>query len=64
MIKQQVDEKLVTAYVQQHLLADEGKARSQFQQKVGNVFNQSVFDLALLGIKSQAEEVETVRVFQ
>ncbi|MNI70254.1 hypothetical protein D3C73_1260560 [compost metagenome] len=64
VIEQQVDEELVTTNIQQHLLADEGKACAQFQQELGDMLDQSVFDLTLLRIKRQAEEVEAVRIFQ
>ena len=37
VIEKQVDEELVAAYVQQHLPADEGKARPQLQQELGDV---------------------------
>ena len=48
VIEQQVDEELVAAHVQQHLPAHECKTGSQFQQKLGDVFDQGAFDLALL----------------
>ncbi|MPN26185.1 hypothetical protein SDC9_173609 [bioreactor metagenome] len=64
VIEQQVDEEFLAADVQQHLPADEGKAGAQFEQEVGDVLHQGVFDVALVGCLGQAEEIETVGVFQ
>jgi hypothetical protein len=64
VIEKQVDEELVAAHVQQHLPADEGEAGTQFQQELGDVLHQRAFDLALLRLVGQAQEVEAVRVLQ
>ena len=64
VIEQQVNEKLVATYVQQHLPTDKGKAGAQLQQKLGHVLDQSIFDLTLLRLIGQPEKIETIRVFQ
>ena len=64
VVEQQVDEKLVSAHIQQHLPPDEGKARAQLQQEFGNVFDQGVFNLPLLRHIGQSKKVEAIRVFQ
>ena len=64
VVEQQVDEKLVTAHIQQHLPPDEREARAQFQQEFGDMLHQGVFDLALLRLVGQAQKIETIGVFQ
>ncbi|MNV62669.1 hypothetical protein D3C71_1552250 [compost metagenome] len=54
MIEQQVDKELVATYIQQHLPSNERKACAQLQQKLGDVFDQGVFDLTLLRLIAQA----------
>ena len=63
VVEQQVDEKLVIAHVQQHLSPHEREPRAQFQQKLGDVFHQSVFNLALTRLFAQSQKVQAVRVF-
>lgn len=64
MIEQQVDEELVATHVQQYLSADEGEARTQFEQEIGDVLYQCLFDVAFLRFLAQAEKIEAVRIFQ
>ncbi|GEM_PF-6583829 len=34
VVEQQVNEEFISPYIQQHLAADKGEARAQFQQKI------------------------------
>src|SRR5690606_746865 len=64
VVEQQVDEKLLAAHVQQHLPANEGEARTQLQQEIGDVLYQRLLDFAFSCFLAQAEKIEAVRVFQ
>jgi hypothetical protein len=64
MIKQQIQAKILTAYLQWKLFAYERKTRSQLQQKLLDMLNQSILKFSLLGFCSQAEKVEQIWVFQ
>ncbi len=64
MVEQQIDEKLVTTHIQQHLPADEGEASTQFQQKFSDVLDQRILDGTLTRFAAQAKKVEAIRVFQ
>jgi hypothetical protein len=57
VVEQQVDKKLVAAHIQQHLPPDEGKARAQLQQEVGDVLDQDVFNFALARLFAQTQKV-------
>ena len=64
VIEEQVDEKLVARHLQAELPPDERKARTEFQQEARDVADQTVFDLALMRVITQAQKVEQVRVFE
>jgi hypothetical protein len=64
VIKQQVNEELIARDFQPELPPHIGKAGTQLDQETGDMANQRVFDFALMGIVSKAEEVEQIRVFQ
>jgi hypothetical protein len=64
VVEQQVYEKLLASHIQEHLPSDEGKARAEFQQEVGDVLDQRGFDLPFLRLLAQTEEIEAIRVFE
>ncbi|MOA08031.1 hypothetical protein D3C78_1277650 [compost metagenome] len=64
VVEQQVNEEFVAAYIQRYLPPDKRKACAQLQQKLGDVFDQGVFDFAFLRLIAQAEEVKPIRIFQ
>ncbi len=64
VVEEQVDKELVAGHFQPELPPDKGKACPQFQQKAGDMANQTVLNLALVGIVAQTKEVKQVRVFQ
>ena len=48
----------------ERLAQDLRKTGAQLQQKIGDMFDQGVFDFTFLRVKGQAEEVETVRILK
>ena len=64
VVEEQVDEKFIAADLKAELAADKGEAGAQFQQKPGDVADEGVFDIALVGFVAEAEKVEEVGVFQ
>jgi len=47
VIEQEVNEKFVTAHVQEYLPPDEGEPCAQLQQEFSHVIDQSAFDFTL-----------------
>jgi len=41
-----------------------GKARTQLQQKIGDVLDQGALDITLMRIRSQAEKIKAIRIFE
>ncbi len=64
VVEEQIHLEFVTAHVQEHLPAHEGKAGAKFQQECGDMIDQSNFDLTLLRLVGEVQEVEPVRVFK
>lgn len=64
VIEKQIDEELLARYLETVLSADESEAGSELEQKSGNMPHQRVFDLSLLGLDPQPQEVEQLRVLQ
>ena len=54
VVKQEVDEEFVATYVQQHLPTDEGEACTEFDEEIGDVFDQGIFDFTFLRFIGQA----------
>ena len=63
VIEKQVNKELIVRHLQPKLPPDKGKTRPQLQQETGDVANQATFNVALVGIVAQPEEVEKVGVF-
>ena len=64
MVEEQVDIKGLVADHQRNLAADEGEAAAQLEQQIAEVEQQAAFELALLIVVGQGEEVEVVGVAQ
>lgn len=64
VVEQQINEELIATHIQENLLADERKTSAQLQHKVGDVFDQGIFYVALLRIQGQTEKIKTIRIFQ
>ena len=62
MVKKQVEAKLLAADFEWILAADEGKSHAKLQQKIADVLDESAFELTLLDLSCEGEEVEVVRV--
>jgi len=66
VVEQQVDEEVIAAHFQVHLLPDKGKACAQLQQKLFEPVNDGGFQVGF-GIASflvKAEEFQDVRLFE
>jgi phycobilisome rod-core linker protein len=57
MVEKQVDEEFIARHFQAKLATDESKPRPQFQQEAGDVADEGVFNLPLVGIVGKAEEI-------
>lgn len=64
MIEQQVDEKFVAAADESILATNEREAGTQLEQKTRDVTGERRFDMALLSVFRQPQEIEYVRILQ
>ena len=64
MVEQQVQVEVVAAHLQVVLAANEREAFPQFQQEAPDVFKQAAFQIPLVRLTAEREEVEVVRVFE
>ena len=64
VVEEEVDEKLVPGDLQPELTTDKGKPGTKLEQKAGDVANEGVLDVALVGLIPKAKEVEAVGIFQ
>ena len=64
VVEEQVEVEILAADLKVVLVADEGKAQPQLQQEGAQMLDQRPLQVALVGLRAQAEEVEGVRVFQ
>jgi hypothetical protein len=55
VVEEQVDEELISGNLQPELASDEGETRTQFEQKAGDVADEGVFDVALMGLVRKME---------
>ena len=55
---------LIAADLQPVLATHECKARAEFDQEAGDVLSQCPFNVALLRVVGQAEEIEDVRILE
>lgn len=62
VVKQQIDEKFIPAHFKTELPPDIGKAAAELQQKTGDVFDQRLFDVALVRFFAKPEKIEKIRV--
>ena len=58
------DEELIARCFQAKLPSDKREARTQFQQKTGDVTNQPALHFALMCVVAQVEKIKQVRIFQ
>ena len=59
-----MDEELIARQLQPKLPTDKREARTQFQQKTGDVTNQPALHFALICVDAQDEKIKQVRIFQ
>src|SRR5205823_903204 len=64
MKKEQIDVEVLATNFQVNLTADEGEANTEFQQELANVFQQAAFQVALVGVVGQGQEIERVGILQ
>jgi hypothetical protein len=64
MIKQQIGARILAAYAQPILLAKEGKAGPQLDQKPPDISDESAFHDVLRRVVRDRQKLETIRVFQ
>jgi hypothetical protein len=64
MVEKRVDEEFIARHFQAKLATDEGKPGPQFQQEAGDVADEGIFDVALVGLIAKAQEVEVVGILE
>ena len=64
VVKEEVEKELVAADDKLELTPDKGESRAQLQQEASDVADEGVFDVALVGLIAEAEEVEVVGIFE
>ncbi len=64
MVEKQVDEEFIPRHFQAKLATDEGKPCPQLQQKAGDVADEGVFDVALVGLIAKAQEIEVIGILE
>lgn len=64
VIEEEVDLVVLAGDLQPVLTANEGEARSQFEEELLDVLNESGFYVSLISILGQCEEIEVVGIFQ
>lgn len=64
MIEEQVDVEVLLAHAHVHLPPDEGEAHAELQQEALDVGDEARFELPLLRVARERQEVEDVRVLE
>jgi len=64
VVEEEVEEEVLTVHLQEDLGAHQGEAGAQFQQEVADLGDQSPLQIPLGDVRSEAEEVEDVRVLE
>ncbi len=64
VVEEQIDEELVARDLEPELAADKGETGAQLEQEAGDVADEGVFNLPLVGIVGEAEEIEVVGIFE
>lgn len=64
LVEEQINEKLVTAYLQPVLTPDEREPSAQLEKEACYVLRERTFGVALLGILGQAEDVEDIGILE
>ena len=64
VVEQQVDEEFVPADFKPELAADKGKARAQLQEEAGDMPDEGIFNIALVGFVAKAKKIEEIGVFE
>ena len=63
VVKDEIQIKVAFTHLQQHLFSHVCETGSQFDKKLGDMPNQSLFQLSLVVVLCQSEKIEGVRVF-
>lgn len=63
IVEQQVNVEIVAAHVKMILIAEERKAGTQFQKKLGYILDESLFNISFDHILLERNEVKNLRVF-
>jgi hypothetical protein len=64
MVEEEINKEIVASNFKLHLSANEGEASSEFNEKMGDVFNEGGFDGALLGLLTESQKIEPIRIFE